>query len=693
MQDAPKYYSYLIIFRGETEEIQPIIGVYDLEKLRLDNHGRMHLFDDMLIPILPAVEYCLHMPRTEMDTYDVDTRVLDNAYDVSHNLCIVPDTAPFISQMMMRSTLIIYADNCLESIKKLAQRSENELEAIPVSALSQDLLKKHWERLFSKRTVHNVERLKDIDKQFILTGNKQLILPALATARQYGKVDVVYNKVFNSVNIFETCADVIWNQLVHHNALMSCSNFTGSDGDVFRKMFSEGERNAEKKTRVNVVITMPGVPRRQVKLGGLDQELPVEEKKVIRLLALHRAIAKEALIIEVPSVGNALYDKLNQLEINCKQGTNNKYVKKTLRDIGIIFEEKLTKEQLWAIKWAKHITVFSDFPIGLSVIGDAGTSLQCYKEISYRPLTPLTRCFQNEMAKHGQIYWGPRCKIAFAECVPDDSQNKWIRSTSASIIHSLKNFCANNEKMEFAYAETLTVQELKDFISKNMDADILHISAHGYYDRAKNIAGLMVGHEFWMADDNDYRVPPVVVLSACHVSPRGSGAVSVADMFMRAGAEAVLGTFVPINAQRNMILINRLYTYINEAQNGNSMYKTLSEAWSGVVATNAIHEIAASSQRFSQWIMSKNDKGELRLMDFSMKRSPGRLHGSSMYKDTIEIVKEMLHEEGMDGKFDDILSQDDYFPESFFYQWIGFPENIFLYNEVFEKINPNKRTK
>ena len=587
---------------------------------------------------------------------------------------------------MPHFTFIIYADNCLESIKKIAQCGKNELGAMSVSDLSQELLKKHWECLFSKRTVQNVKQLKDIDKQILLSDDKQLILPALATARQYGKVDFVYNKVFNSVDIFETCAQVIWNQLLHHNALMSCSNFSGSNGDVFQKMFSEGMRNAKKDTRLNIVITMPGVPRRQVNLGGLNKELPINEKKVIRLLALHRAIAKEALIIEVPSVGNELYDKLNELEINCKQGTNNKYVKKTLRDIGNLFEVKLSKEQLWAINMAKHITVFSDFPIGLSVMGDADTSLQCYKEISYRPLTPLTRCFQNEMVKHRQIYYGSRCKIAFAECVPDDSQNKLVRSSSAAIINSLKKVCENNEKMEYVYAETLTIQELKDFVLKNSDADILHISAHGYYDRKKNIAGLMVGQEFWMGDDNDYMVPPVVILSACHVSPRGSGTVNVADMFIRAGAEAVLGTFVPVDAQRNMILINRLYSYIDDAQKGGKMYKTLSEAWSGVVATNAIHEIAASSQKFFQWIMSKNIYGEIRLMDFSMKRSPGRLYGSSMYKDTIKILKEMLHDEGMDGKFDDILSMDNYFPESFFYQWIGFPENVFFYNKEVDKV-------
>ena len=68
-----------------------------------------------------------------------------------------------------------------------------------------------------------------------------------------------------------------------------------------------------------------------------------------------------------------------------------------------------------------------------------------------------------------------------------------------------------------------------------------------------------------------------------------------------------------------------------------------------------------------------------------MKKSVGKLHGPTMYADTISIIKNMLHEEGEDGRFHDIFEQKNFFPESFFYQWIGFPENIFLYNEVFEK--------
>lgn len=50
----------------------------------------------------------------------------------------------------------------------------------------------------------------------------------------------------------------------------------------------------------------------------------------------------------------------------------------------------------------------------------------------------------------------------------------------------------------------------------------------------------------------------------------------------------------------------------------------------------------------------------------------------------LHIIKKMLHEEGMDGKFDNVLSQQEFFPESLFYHLLGNPENIFLYNELLE---------
>lgn len=159
----------------------------------------------------------------------------------------------------------------------------------------------------------------------------------------------------------------------------------------------------------------------------------------------------------------------NELEINCIRETNNKYVNKALRDIGKMLEKKFTQVQLWAVSRAKHITVFSDFPVGLAIIGNSDTSLQGYKEISYRPISPLTRCLQNEMEKHRQIHYGIQCKIAFAECVLNDEENRAIRACSNILVSSLKKLSKENQKLQISYGETLTVSDLKKILYLILD--------------------------------------------------------------------------------------------------------------------------------------------------------------------------------------------------------------------------------
>lgn len=98
----------------------------------------------------------------------------------------------------------------------------------------------------------------------------------------------------------------------------------------------------------------------------------------------------------------------------------------------------------------------------------------------------------------------------------------------------------------------------------------------------------------------------------------------------------------------------------------------------------------STSRRFEQWMHSKNREGSIRLIDFQLNRCVGRLRLSHVYSDTITIIKEMLNEEGLNGKFGDILDMNNFFPESFFYQFIGNPENVFLYNEIFEEANKHQ---
>ena len=61
-------------------------------------------------------------------------------------------------------------------------------------------------------------------------------------------------------------------------------------------------------------------------------------------------------------------------------------------------------------------------------------------------------------------------------------------------------------------------------------------------------------------------------------------------------------------------------------------------------------------------------------------KGAGRL-GKMIHPDTAGLLHEllkMLAEEGMEGKFDSILNTEGYFPESLFYQFLGYPENLLL---------------
>ena len=225
----PKYYRYLILFNEDVQDADPILHISDMNKLKAMNEGRMHLFDDALNAILPAAEYCFHMPRTELDTYDTDTEVLDKAYDVPQDIFIMPDSRFPSVDIGSSFTCIIYSESCREEVKQKARNSSCELGAVSIEELSQSLLVEQWNKLFENRNFRNETKLEDIDKQYLLTEEKQMALPLLFTARQYGKADEVYGKVFNSLDIFETCAKLLWNQTVHHNALMHCKDFEGEE--------------------------------------------------------------------------------------------------------------------------------------------------------------------------------------------------------------------------------------------------------------------------------------------------------------------------------------------------------------------------------------------------------------------------------------------------------------------------------
>lgn len=180
------------------------------------------------------------------------------------------------------------------------------------------------------------------------------------------------------------------------------------------------------KFDISVVITFPGIPKSQKKYGLSASILSENEKQAIRIMGVHRAIARGGILMELSCAEEELYKKYGELEQRCKNGTNNKYVWKTFSDLGKLLGSCFNSFQIEVLKRAKDITIFSDFPIGLAILENDEVPLQCYKSISYRPLTPLTRQLQLELLKKNQVYLGKKCKVAIAECIINNDENKYV---------------------------------------------------------------------------------------------------------------------------------------------------------------------------------------------------------------------------------------------------------------------------
>ena len=675
-------FTYLVIFKSDSPKYEGPIS------LHATSNGTMHLFDEELYGTLDAIEFLMHMPRTKFDLYDVDEHLLKASHDTSHNIVLIPDM--FLAKVpTIGATMIILTDDCGEEAKKFCENACPGTEVHFSGDLSSSLLKMLWTRLYGKYPSQDYAIIPGIEHQFILKGDHLKALPTLFLSRQFMSSDQFLNEVFNSSDIEDSIIKYHWSYLSRINTLVSLCEQGVTSLSITEEKYKNQFEKEYAQLRVNTVITFPGVPKRQIQLGMNASILSEHERRIIRILGVHRAIARNGILIELPCAKESLFGKYDRLEESCKNGTNNKFVWRSLHALGREISYGFNHRQTWLLRNSNDITVFSDFPVGIVILEGDEVPLQCYKSISYQPLTPLTRRLQQEVLKKQQYYLGNHCKIAIAECIPNDERNKEIYQMGLRLSNVLTSMQQSTKNLQVSRKDITTIPDMLQFIKDNMDADILYISAHGYYDRRKNLAGIMIGTQFWMATEV-LSAPPIIILSACHTAPRGIGCVTIADMLLRSGALAVLGTFIPVNAQHNMILMSRLFVYIAEAQRKSPQYKTLSDAWSGIVASNAIHELMATSDKFKKWMHEVGKNGIPRTVDFQLHRCVGRLRKTHIYSDTITIVKEMLEEEGMTGKFGNIISQNDYFPESFFYQILGCPENIFLYNEIFDQYTQNK---
>jgi hypothetical protein len=205
---------------------------------------------------------------------------------------------------------------------------------------------------------------------------------------------------------------------------------------------------------------------------------------------------------------------------------------------------------------------------------------------------------------------------------------------------------------------------------------MLLLSAHGGYERTSGTAVIYICGipSLLLHIDN---VPDVVMLSACAVSPRASGAVSVADLLFRHGASVVIGTLVPVRMDRNAFLMNRFFMYLCDAITGVELEETLGAVWHRVLTTHAVHDIYSASRSVQEWAFSEQN-GLTVDKEFKNVRSVGRLHGGHIHRESEEILLEIAQDRGFDHILRSTLQSQGYFPESLFYTMLGRGDRILL---------------
>ncbi|MED4810930.1 hypothetical protein [Bacillus atrophaeus] len=678
------YLNYYVIFNAEkpSEKYLPITD-QPFTKIYED---AIHGFDPELQNVLPAIEYCLHLPRNGLDTLDLPPKVIEKGYEVPHSIILIPsyilsEVAKSPMWLNYPPTLFISEDDFTENAEKITTKYEPPLGHIKLTELSDETLSYHWATITKLMNKLDGRNNPLNSKPKLLRDKAKSTIPLSYNANQLGAFD----NIFESLKGNNFSKKGVFFQTIQLHSLINTMVYFEKEQNFSPTEEEWIKVNDKQKfqTTVPIVITLTGTANRHRPRNTKDNKLEDNEKSVVDILGIHRAAARNGYWLDGGYLPKEIFIELNQLESHC-QATNisNKYVWNSMKKIGKILSSHLGDEALKIISRASHITAFTDFPIGIAVLPGYDDPLCCIKPISYKSLTPLTRALQMELPRVGEIYIGKGFKVVIAECLlPDDG----IRNASDNAWKMAIDMLESNQNVNVSYSEIKDILELKKFLATNSDADILVISAHGYYDDKKNISGLWIGNELWFATDDEIKVPPIVVLSACHVAPRGAGAVTVTDLLHRNGAKAILGTLIPVNVFRNAVLTIRLFVYICEALSGRGNLRTLSDAWKWVVSSNAVNEIFASSRNLQKWAQSKANGGLSVVETFGLERSKGRLRTGFFYTDTISILGEMAKETGVQNEFESLISSQGVFPESSFYVWSGVPENVILTEPVFEE--------
>jgi hypothetical protein len=452
-----------------------------------------------------------------------------------------------------------------------------------------------------------------------------------------------------------------------------------------------------------VSISLPGVPARYVRrafepetrsrIGVIEQLDPADtwsvdlstrsdalvERAAIEFVVAHQALGRGGIGIPLPSIPQAAFTALAELERHFEGNQSGPTVWRLLNRLNQAANVAWTPAVERVIARASTIHAYTNFPIGLLRLPSDNAPLISRVPIAYRPLIPLTRTIQLELGGSPGIVLSQSCRILVAECIPISDPVGVMSRQGWDVSESY--FARQGPPVELRRVETLSVEALRAAVGEHAP-DILVISAHGSLLHDSNVATIIIGKDRCLGPELG-SLPPVVILSSCYTAPRGAAVVSIADLLLRQGALAVLGTQVPVDVAHNAMLMVRFFVYIGEVLLGRESHNNLLEAWHRTQASNAVNDVLQGSPGLQRWGMSSAASGRSVLVEFMSHRSTGRLRHGNVYADTEEVLGEIADAMGSGEQVRNWFRRPGYVPESLFYLFIGRPDIIY-FNDPFK---------
>jgi hypothetical protein len=635
--------------------------------------------------LLRALAYCLHLPRSRFDLLRTPARLvrLTRNFEPAHRIAFLsyPDAfQPENSDALGRlhPALLLSADDLIVETEALARQVGAPLGAISFSELTQNSLTRHWKELTA--LVPEGGPFPPIDSPApILQEMSELTPMRLAVmflGRQFA-LEAMLDGIedANDIGLIDLFIEM-------HRMISAVAEIkeTGEPGEFAQQM----------KHQLTLQPLFPPVPLVLGSLTPSREKFPwdkigiepfdalLEEQAYLSMLS-HRTLASKGIGLRLNDVPDSLMQRLRQFEELCAQTpVDIKKVWWLLDSLGREAGKFLGRVTEILASHLPAVAIFSDYPFGLALVGDASSPLQFQTAVSYRPVTPIAIALEHELTLVPLVFLRGGFSILLAECLdPSDP----LFSPSQFAWTGLQTSLQDLPGLKFEIALVRSVEQLNLKLQEST-IDVLIVSGHGGRSADGLSSGVQIGKTIWYGDGIDHG-PTIVVLSACETFPRSSETLNIADILLARGTVVVVGTLAPISFGHNADFLHRLFQAVYHGILGNEAYRTLDQAWRATLCATVINDIMRGSRPLEAWALLEWD----RMMDQYIEQcASNRIRTSHIYADVERFLREYAAERGVLDLFADALQPRCYFPETLMYLMIGRPERIVLRDEIHETL-------